>query len=290
MRRHNRAQQGTEGDENHGHHFGRYFLKEAFQIGQCKRGQNRRKYLRLIADHIDFDKAEIPLVDRAVGQRRGHGISVGKLSGNERQAEDNAQHFRTAHFFHDGPADADRNAHMEDRFAQQPEKVINSGPELALTDQRRAVEDFHAVNDVAEAENQTASDNSRDQRRENLRKGGHEFLQNVLVLLGHALDLFFGDAGNAGDRREIVIEIRDFIADDHLELSRLRERSLDRGNAFNLFDVGPFGVHQHIAHTGDAVGRRRDIFAPANCGQQRFRVLCKLAHTFPPPKYVQTTL
>lgn len=45
---------------------------------------------------------------------------------------------------------------------------------------------------IAEAQNQAACNDSREQRRENLRHRRNESLQEILVLLCHVLDRVFG--------------------------------------------------------------------------------------------------
>lgn len=44
-------------------------------------------------------------------------------------------------------------------------------------------------------------------------------------IIRHTLDLLLGNAGDAGHRCGIVVEVRDLIADNHLKPSRLREGS-----------------------------------------------------------------
>lgn len=87
---------------------------------------------------------------------------------------------------------------MEDRLADEPEKLIHSGPELTHLHQRlgSVFEQVQLVDAVAEPENQTAGDDRGNERRENLCGNGRRALQDVLIplrrfvhhILGHAVD------------------------------------------------------------------------------------------------------
>jgi len=59
---------------------------------------------------------------------------------------------------------------MEDGFADQPQEAVNAGPELADVAQglSAVIEEIDAVDAVAEAQNQTARNDGRDQRGEDL--------------------------------------------------------------------------------------------------------------------------
>ena len=97
---------------------------------------------------------------------------------------------------------------MEDGFADEPEEFVDAGPELGELDECvTAAPDRHGIDDVAEAENETADDDRRNQRSEDLREGGHDSLQRVLIGLRCRLDLCLGDTGYAGDLDEVIIEI-----------------------------------------------------------------------------------
>ncbi len=127
--------------------------------------------------------------------------------------------------------------HVENGLADQPQEAVNAGPELADVAQglSAVIEEIDAVDAVAEAQNQTACDDGRDQRGEDLSQHTHDLLQRVLVLLGRALDSLLGDTVDAGDRDEIIVEIVDRVADDDLELARLGESAL---GGFQCLDLG----------------------------------------------------
>lgn len=96
---------------------------------------------------------------------------------------------------------------MEDGFADEPQELVNACPELAQLNQSSgaACEDVHAVDNVTEAEDQTAGNNCGDQGSEDLCQSGHDALQPVLILLGCGLSLVFADAFDAGNGDEGVV-------------------------------------------------------------------------------------
>ena len=183
MRCHDRQQKAAEGHKYHLYYRRNDLLEEAFQIGQREGRKHGGNDLSLIADHIDLDETKVPLVDGAVCQCLRHAVSVGELAGDKSKAEDDAEHLCSAHLLHDGPADTDRNAYMEDGFTKQPQEMVDACPELALAYQCRSVEDLHAVDDVAEAKDQASDDDGGNQRSEDFRDRSHQPLQDVLVLL-----------------------------------------------------------------------------------------------------------
>ena len=252
--------------------------EEFFQIHQRERGQHGRDNLCLIADHVDGEEAEIPLRD--ICRCRGRdGVGVQQLAGNKRQAEDDAQALGRAHLFGDGPADADRQ-HVENGLADQPEEAVHARPELADIAQglSAVIEEIDAVDAVAEAQNQTARNDGRDQRGEDLGQRAHNFLQGVLVLLGRALDSLLGDTVDAGDRDEIIVEIVDRVADDDLELARLGESALGGFECFIFGNVRLGGIVEDKAHTRYAVRYRRNILFAADVLKQQPRVLFVFTH------------
>ena len=225
-----------------------------------------------------MEEAKIPFRD--VRRCRGRdGVGVEQLAGDERQAEDDAQALGRAHFLCDRPADADRQ-HMEDGFANQPQEAVNAGPELADVAQRlgAVIKKVDAVNAVAEAENQTAGDDGRNQRGKNLRKHAHDLLQCVLVLLGCALDSFLRDTVNAGYRNKVIVEIADRIADDDLELARLGESALGGFQCLDLGNVRLGGIVQHKTHPGYTVRNCRDVLFAANILKQQLCVFLVFSH------------
>ena len=169
---------------------------------------------------------------------------------------------------------------MEDGFANQPQEAVNAGPELADVAQRlgAVIKKVDAVNAVAEAENQTAGDDGGDQRGEDLGQHAHNFLQDVLVLLGCALDGILGNTVNAGYRNEVVVEVADRVADDDLELTRLGESALGGFQCLDLGNVRLGGIVEDKSHTRYAVGYCRNVLFAADVLKQQPRVLFILTH------------
>ena len=270
--------QRAEGHNDHGDDRRADLAEEFFQIDQRECGQHGGNDLRLIADHVDGEEAEITFRD--VRRCRGRdGVSVEQLTGDERQSEDDAQALGRAHFLCDRPADADRQ-HMEDGFADQPQEAVNAGPELADVAQGfgAVFKEVDAVNAVAEAENQTAGDDGGNQRGKNLRKHAHDLLQCVLVLLGCALDGILGNTVNAGDGNKVIVEIADRIADDDLELARLGESALGGFQCLDLGNVRLGGIVQHKTHPGYTVRNCRDVLFAAHILKQQLCVFLVFSH------------
>ena len=197
----------------------------------------RRDDLRLIADHLHRERTEIPdrnLVDR----RRRDGISIEQLARDKRQAEHNAEHLRRAHLLRDRPADADRQ-HVEHGLADEPEELVHARPERADFDERlrSILEKIERVDAVAETKNQTADDDGRDDWRENLCDDCDRPLEHVLIRLRGRLDRVLRHTLDACNRREIIVEHRDVVADDDLELAGLREAALDDLHRLDALDV-----------------------------------------------------
>ena len=151
MSSHYSKQKAEERHENHLDDLRNYFLEEALKVSKSESRKHCGEYLSLIADHIDFDETEIPLINCPVCQSSRDSVSVSELRRHESQSENQTEHFSTAHFLHDSPADSHRYADMEDRLAEQPQEMVNACPKLALAYESRTAENFHAVNDVPEA-------------------------------------------------------------------------------------------------------------------------------------------
>ena len=270
--------QRAEGHNDHRDDRRADLAEEFFQIHQRERGQHGRDNLCLVADHVDGEEAEIPLGDicRCCGCDR---VGVQQRAGNKRQAEDDAQTLGRAHLFGDGPADADRQ-HVENGLADQPEEAVHARPELADIAQglSAVIEEIDAVDAVAEAENQTAGNDGRDQRGEDLGQHTHDLLQRVLVLLGRALDSLLGDTVDAGDGNKVIVEIADRVADDDLELARLGESALGGFQCLDLGNVRLGGIVEDKSHTRYAVGYCRNVLLAANVLQQLPRVLFVFTH------------
>ena len=276
--RHDREGQTEEGYKDHRHHCGYDLAEEFFQINQCKGCQHGRDDLGLIADHVDLGEAEVPLGNIS-GSCGRHSIGVEQLAGYQRHAQDQTQHFCGAHLFGDGPADADRNTDVEDRFTDQPQEMVDACPELGQLDQGvSALEDIETVDTVSEAQDQTAGDDSRQQRCEDFRQHRRQTLQRILVLLGSLFDSVLGDAGNTGYFRKIIIKLIDRISNDDLELTRLCESSLYHLHGFDLLDVRFARIIQDKTHSGHAVGDSSYIRLSAHILQKFLTILCVLSH------------
>ena len=281
MGRHHRQQQAAEGNDDHTDDRGRDFAEELFQIDQGERRQDRGDDLGLIADHIYLEEAEVPTRDGLGG---GHGVGVEQLSGHQGQAQHNAQHLGGAHLSGDRPADPHRQ-HVEHRLADEPEEAVQPGPELAEVTQGlgAVLEEVEAVDTVAEAQDQAPGDQGGDEGGEDLRQRRHDPLGRVLVLLGGLFHLVLGHALHAGHRHEVVVEVGDRVADDHLELSRLGEGAFGHFHGLDTRHVRLFGVVEYKSHPCDTVGNCRDVLLPAYQLQQPGGVLLILTHSCIPP-------
>ena len=162
----------------------------------------------------------------------------------------------------------------------KPQEAVHAAPELADLDQGlgAVLQQVHAVDAVAEAQDQTAGDHNGDQRRKDLGQGAHHLLGAVLVLFGRALDGVLRDALDARHGHEVIVEVVDRVADDDLELPRLGKGALGR---FDLLDAGHIclgRVVEHKAHPGDTVRHRCNVLPAAHCRQQFSGVLLVFAH------------
>lgn len=89
-------------------------------------------------------------------------------------------------------------------------------------------------------------------------------------VLAHALD-----AGKSG---ELIVKICHVVADNHLELARLSEGALHRGQRLDLVGFGLGRVHQNKAHPGHAVGHCSNVFLAADVLQKSFHVGLIIRH------------
>lgn len=237
-RRHQRA----EGHDDHGDDGWGDAAEEAFEIDQHEARHDGGDDLPLIADHVDAGEAEVPVRDvRRGGTRNGKGVQ--QLRRDKRRAEDDAEDGGGAHFAGNRPDDAD-GQHMEDGFADKPEELVHPRPEDGGLRQRLAVEHFDFPDEVAEAEDETATDERGDDRREDFAEGAHDALQQVLLAAGRSFHRIFGYAFDAGQRGECFVELAHFVADDDLELPRLGEGALDAGNRLNAGNIRLFRIDQ----------------------------------------------
>ena len=169
---------------------------------------------------------------------------------------------------------------MEHRLADQPQKAVQAGPELARIDEclRTVAEEVEGIDAVAKAQDQSADDHGGDDGRKHLCDHRHGSLHGVLVLLRRGLRGILRHAFDAGDADELLIERLDVVADDHLELTALRKATLGRGQSLDAGHIGLGLVVEHEPHPCHAVGHGGYILLTAHQLQQ-FRRVCRiLAH------------
>ena len=278
VRHNDRDDQREEGHNDHRDVFRGDLFEEPLHIDQHKGGQHGGDDLRLVADHLDLGKAEVPHRDVRRGGG-GHRVGVEQLGRDQADAQDDAQNLGAAHLFDHRPADGHRQE-VEHRLADQPQKVIHAGPELGGIRQREGavLKQVDVADKAAETQNQAADDQGGDQRGKDLGQVGHGPLQGILVGFGRLLGGVLADALNAGDLGELVVELGHFVADDDLELPRLGKAALGAGQRLDGFYVGLGRVRQHKAHAGDAVGHGVDVFFSADQLEQLFSIRCKFSH------------
>ena len=174
---------------------------------------------------------------------------------------------------------------MKDSLANQPEKMIHASPELAELHQSLGAvfKEIQRIYAVAEAQDQTACDDSRNQRGEYLCRNGRRPLENILVGPGCLLHRILGHSLDARHRSEVLIELAHRVADDDLELSRLGEAPLHHLHGLDGLHIRLFWLHQHEAHARHAVGHGSDIFLAPHKTQQFLGVLFVLTHDLAPP-------
>ena len=280
MRDDHRRKQRTEGNHDHADHLRTDLTEEFLQIYQHKARHNGSNHLSLIADHLHLCESEIP--DRNLIRRSGcHGKTVQKLGGYQRQAEHDTQDLGGSHLLGDGPDDAYREQ-MEHRFTDQPQKVIGTGPELGNIRQALGpvVKKVDLTDDIAEAQNQTAADQGRNERSKNLSQIAHDPLNHVLVRLRRILRRVLAHALDPGICGKFVVESRNIVTDNNLILPRLGEGSLHGRKLSDCFRIRLFLIRQHEPHSGHAVGNRTDIFLSADQTKQGLYVLFILCHLF----------
>ncbi len=199
-------------------------------------------------------------------------VGVHQLRRHQGDAQHDAEHRRAAHLFHRRPADGHRQEH-EDRFTEQPQEVVNGFPRRVHLRQRLAVGHRDVADHVAEAEDQTAADQRRQQWEEDLGEVGDGALSPGHVLArGHLGLLLVGlvDAG-AGDQRLIVVA--DVGADHHLELPGVGEATLDHRQRFDLFRFRLVGIVEDETQPGNAMADGGDVLAAADQNNQAINIL-----------------
>lgn len=174
---------------------------------------------------------------------------------------------------------------MEHGLADEPEELVHARPERADFDERlrSILEKIERVDAVAETKNQTADDDGRDDWRENLCDDCDRPLEHVLIRLRGRLDRVLRHTLDACNRREIIVEHRDIVADDDLELAGLREAAFDDLHRLNAFDIRFRRITEYETHARHAVRNRRNIPLAADELQKLLRVLRVLPHEFCSP-------
>ena len=277
MGQENGRKDGAQGNDNHLDGLGAVLFEETLQIDQRKAHQNSRDNLRLIADALNLEQAEIPIGDALGG---AHGISVDQLGRYQRQAGDNAQNGGGAHFLGNAPHDAHRQ-HVQRRFTDDPQEIVNAltpGIHVAQAP-GAAVKHLDVAQHAAEAQQQAAHDNGGNQRCENLRQIGDGSLQGVLVLFGSRFHVVLGGCGfKARNLCQFLVIGGNVVANDDLELSCLGKAALDSGQSLDFLDLRFVRIFQHQPKTGHAVCGRGDVFFSAQQLQQPGHFVCVLAH------------
>lgn len=171
---------------------------------------------------------------------------------------------------------------MEHGLADEPEELVHARPERADFDERlrSILEKIERVDAVAETKNQTADDDGRDDWRENLCDDCDRPLEHVLIRLRGRLDRVLRHTLDACNRREIIVEHCNVVADDDLELTGLREAALDDLHRLDALDVCFRRIAEHKAHARHAVRDRGDVPLAADEPQKLFRVFRVLSHEF----------
>ncbi len=171
---------------------------------------------------------------------------------------------------------------MEDGLADEPQEVVHARPEHGHGGQGGVAvgpEVGHVAQDVAEAQDKAAGDDCGNERCEDFGDGAHQALQRVALLGGDGLCLVLGDAGDARDRDELIVEVVNLVADDDLELASLREAALGRLQGLDGGHVGDAGIDQREAHAGDAVRESGNVLLAAHEAQHLARIGLKLTHS-----------
>ena len=255
-----------EGHDDHAHDLGRDLGEEPLKANEHEGGHEGGDDLPLVAGAEERVEAKVVGVGGNVLRGGGcNGEAIEELRRDERETQDDAQYGRGSHLARDGPTDAN-GEHVEDGLADHPQEAVHAAPERPhVRDGLGAVlevedagigEEVDLADDVTEAQDETAADESRDERCKDLSEHAHRTLQRVLVCARRGLGGLLGDALDAADRRELLVEVCHVVADDHLELARLRERALGARQLLDGGNVCLLRINQHKAHARHAVGDR----------------------------------
>ena len=215
-------QQRADRNHNHTDYFRTVLFKEFFQEHQNKSGHHGGDYLSLVADHLHLEKSEIPHRDLC---GCSYAEAVQQLGRHQGQAQNNSQNLGGSHLFGNGPADTHRQ-HMEDRLSDEPEETVHAGPELGNIRQGQSsvFKKADLADHVPEAQNQTAADQSRNQRGENLSQGSHNFLQGLLIGFCRGFHRFLADSLDARVSRKLIVK-HTYISDGVMfEFTQSRHR------------------------------------------------------------------
>ena len=269
-------QQRADRNHNHTDYFRTVLFKEFFQEHQNKSGHHGGDYLSLVADHLHLEKSEIPHRDLC---GCSYAEAVQQLGRHQGQAQNNSQNLGSSHLFGNGPADTHRQ-HMEDRLSDEPEETVHAGPELGNIRQGQSsvFKKADLADHVPEAQNQTAADQSRIQRGENLSQGSHTFLQGLLIGFCRGFHRFLADSLDARVSRKLIVKHTYIVADDHLELACLGKSSFHAFDLLNSFFIRLPRIHQNNAHPGHTVGDCADILFSSHSRQQLSDVFRILSH------------
>ena len=128
---------------------------------------------------------------------------------------------------------------MEYRFADQPQEVVCSCPELGYIRQTlcSVVEEINFADYISKTEYKTAADEGRDQRGENLTQGSHDLLKRVLIRLCRCFYSIFAHTFDSSVCCKFIIEYGNIISDDNLILTCLCKCAFYTRQIFDLFFI-----------------------------------------------------
>ena len=155
---------------------------------------------------------------------------------------------------------------MENGFADQPQKVVSSFPEL-IHIRKTLCSIFKKIDlsdNIPESENQTSADQGRDQRGKDLAKRSHNLLHHILICLGRRLCRFLGDSFDACVGSELVVKYGHIISYNYLILPCLCECSFYCRNLFNGLLIRFLRIHEYETHSRHTMGNSLDVFFAAD--------------------------
>ena len=113
--------------------------------------------------------------------------------------------------------------------------------------QRLPVAHRQIADHVTETEDQTAADQRRQQREEDLGKMRDQLLVPLHILPRRLLGLFLIGRRFAGGRQQGFVVIADFCADHDLELPGVGKAAFHHAQLLNFFRFGDGRIVQHKA-------------------------------------------